>query len=510
MSVLTELFAKFGLDTDAASFAKGALAADGVRFALAKIGDAARWVTDTIKSATFEIIDQGAELGEQAKALGISTSALQELRHAAGMSSIGTAELGQSLGILQKNIVSAVEGNVDLKKTFKTLGVQLTDSNGRLRGTDAIFEDLAGAFGRMPATAARTSKAMEIFGKSGKDLLPLLTDGAEGVRGLREEFRELHGGFSEDFVQNADEFGDNVDRIKLAYEGVKYQVASALLPALQDVASSTLEWVKANKDLIRAKIKEYVEAAVKWIREAVTAVREWIAEQGGLGAVLTKAGRALKVLMALFVVAKVVAFVNALGTLVAVIKTIGIGAAVLGATVAGLAAVFAFAAYAIIDNWDDVRAFFLEVFWFIERVLMGMSAGLAEFGAGLWSIFVQPFIDAGKAIKQAFVEVFDWIGSKIDSVWRKFESLAGKLDVFGINDGGGRSGVRGLAVGTGPTSAPRLGPGTSNQSISIINRNEMNITQRPGESTEDLAKRIAEESEKQARRMLREATGGLI
>lgn len=503
MGMISDIFAKFGLDVDAQSFLKGQLAADAVRFALTKIADVAIAVTETLKEATFGIIEQGAELGEQAKALGLSTSALQELRHAAGMASVGSAELGQSLGILQKNMVSAIEDGGDLKKVFKKLGVDLT-AGGKIRDTADVFEDLAGAFARMPDKATRSTLAMKLFGKAGKDLIPLLLDGKEGVRALRQEFQDLHGGFSDEFVEQADEFGDNVDRVKLAWEGVKYQVAEAVLPALMDVVSTTLEWVRANKDLIRDKIKEYVERAVDAIYSAIDAVREWVKEQGGLGAVFKKVIGFLKIFAGLLVVGKVLGFVAAI---------VQVGKALLGlwtimlanplvALIALIALAVGLIATAIINNWDAIKSAFDSVTTWLAEAL----ESFIQFGLDM----AQPFIDAGTAVKGAWNSVFNWFSEKLAWVERKLARLVDAADVFGILDSPASTGTRGRAFGTGPTSAPVLGTAQGGKSVSMVSSPTINVVQQPGENGIELAARIRTEVEKASRKMLREATGGLF
>jgi hypothetical protein len=506
---VADLFASFGLNVDAQSFAKGILAADAVKLALGAVANVARAVTAELKAATFEIIEQGAALGEQSKQLGVSTAGLQSLQYAAMMSGVGVEALNASLGILQKNIVSAVEGNAELKQAFKAIGVTLLDENDKLRSTEAIFQDVAAAFEKMPPSAKRTQLAMQLTGKSGAALIPMY----EGLIAAQAEFRDLHGGFSEDFIAEADEFGDNVDRIKTAYEGVKYQIASALLPALMDASQTTLEWVKANKDLIRAKIKEYVEGFVTTVREAYNSVRTWIEANGGLEATLGKISRWLKILAVGFALVKGIGLASTFLTIANAAKVLGltIRGALIASGIGALVVAIAWAASEIIDNWQDIADFGAWLWEQLEPVFSAIGDAFVALGLSVKYVFVEPFLAAFTAVKDAFTATYDWIVEKITWLERKLEGLVEKVDVFGFLDDTGPSGQRGVALGSGSAFAPVLDtPAAAGSTvISLVNSPTMNLTQQPGEPTIDFERRIVIEQEKAARRMLREALGGL-
>ena len=67
-------------------------------------------------------------------------------------------------------------------QTFKDLGIQIKDSAGNLRQPNAIFEDVAEIFHNTEDGAAKTALAVELFGKSGAALIPMLNDGKSGLQ----------------------------------------------------------------------------------------------------------------------------------------------------------------------------------------------------------------------------------------------------------------------------------------------------------------------------------------
>ena len=77
---------------------------------------------------------------------------------------------------------------------------------------------------------------MQLFGKSGASLIPLLKQGGPELARLSKEFDELGGGLSEDFILKADEAGDEIDKLRLGFRGLKSQMTIAILPGLSELS----------------------------------------------------------------------------------------------------------------------------------------------------------------------------------------------------------------------------------------------------------------------------------
>lgn len=61
---------------------------------------------------------------------------------------------------------------------------------------------------------------MELFGRSGREMIPLLNQGAGGLREMAREARELGIVVSESFSRRAENFNDNLRRLKAALQGL--------------------------------------------------------------------------------------------------------------------------------------------------------------------------------------------------------------------------------------------------------------------------------------------------
>lgn len=246
---LREILATLGVEVDSKdldTFDKrisGAL--DSIKGFGAAIAGAA--VVGGIKHLLDEQIELGSRINDTALRLGVGTDELQKFEYAGKLAGISADTMGTALGFLNKNIGNAAEGNAAAQKAFAGLGIALKDSQGP-RETSDVFLDVVDALDSMDSQAQRTAVAMQLFGRGGAALLPALAEGREGFEKLFKEADDLGIILGKDFVEAADEAGDQLDRLGFVTRALKSQAALALLPIVKDIAMKLTEWAaKARK-----------------------------------------------------------------------------------------------------------------------------------------------------------------------------------------------------------------------------------------------------------------------
>lgn len=272
MSALREVIAFFGLDHDKNSFREVDAKVERLRGSI--VGLARVFTTGLIANEFRNMITQTAALGDQtAKAsqrLGIGTAALQELRHAAKLSGVEAGALDQSLQYLAKNAADAANGTGEAKEAFARLGVQMRDGNGQVRSADELFGDVAEGLSRVQSQTERVGIAMRIFGRSGALLLPMLKDGKTGLAEMRQEAEALGVVMSDALLESSEEYSDTMDRLQGVIQGVKNLITEGLLPGIIDAGKGTLEWVKANRELI----SRWAVGGLKYLGEILGSVKD--------------------------------------------------------------------------------------------------------------------------------------------------------------------------------------------------------------------------------------------
>jgi len=173
-------------------------------------------------------IDAGDELFNLQAKTGVAASALIGIGNAAKLADVDVGTLGKGLTKLNVNLVKAAEGNEDLARKFKALGVDVKDANGQVVPADKALKQIADRFADMPDGAQKAAAAVALFGKAGADLIPLLNEGAASM----EKFTYKVG---EDFAARSDLFNDTITELGIKTQGFGMELTDALLPALQSI-----------------------------------------------------------------------------------------------------------------------------------------------------------------------------------------------------------------------------------------------------------------------------------
>lgn len=222
--------------TDSAKSNVSALgdAADSVKNALT--GMAAGLTAGAFASMIKGSIDAGVKLTELSARVGVGIEALSQYKYVAEANSISLDTLSGAFQKMQVNLSKASEGSGAAADALQLLGISTTDLAAL--EPDAQFEAIADALSKVGNKSDQTRLAVQLFGKAGAQLLPIMEDGAAGLADMREEADRLGLTISKDTAAKLSAFDDQLDRLGGQAEGLKNQMAAALLPALSDIADA--------------------------------------------------------------------------------------------------------------------------------------------------------------------------------------------------------------------------------------------------------------------------------
>ena len=181
-----------------------------------------------IKSA----IDYADKLNDMNQRLGVSAEALSGWGYAAKQSGTDIDALGIGLKKLAKNMAEALDPKSTQGRLFESLGVSITDAAGKLRSVEDVLPEVATKFKELDNATLESALAMDLFGKSGTDLIEFLNQGGDGLAQFRDRARELGVELDGGTLQAADAFNDSLADLRTAVDGLWMQVAADLLPDL--------------------------------------------------------------------------------------------------------------------------------------------------------------------------------------------------------------------------------------------------------------------------------------
>jgi hypothetical protein len=244
-SVIGALRVILGLDT--AAFSQGAKDAqktlDGLAstfknvFAGLALGTVAYQFTKSIQG----VIDAADQLGKASQKFGVPVEQLSGLKYAADLADVSFEALGKGLGKLSKAMLDGITNPAgQAAKEFQALGISLKDGEGNLKSTGDLFLDVSDKFSTLQDGAAKTALAIKLFGKAGADLIPLLNEGRGSIQAMQDQAAKLGVVISTDTAKKAQEFNDTLKQISAASQGLYLQIAAALLPTLQKLATAFL------------------------------------------------------------------------------------------------------------------------------------------------------------------------------------------------------------------------------------------------------------------------------
>jgi hypothetical protein len=210
-----------------AQAALGKLSAVGVPViaaGLAAAAAAAAGLAVGVKGA----LDLGGALSELSARTGVSAGSLRVLQEAFVRSGLSAEQVGPAINKMQRALVEAGDGTGPTAKAFQTLGLSVD----ALRGMDASaqFAAIGKAINLLPDPTARAAAAMQLFGRSGGEMLALFSNSS-----AMEQAARSVGNQAEILTRNADMFdtaGEILGSVGTKLQGFFVGVADTLVPAL--------------------------------------------------------------------------------------------------------------------------------------------------------------------------------------------------------------------------------------------------------------------------------------
>jgi hypothetical protein len=203
----------------------------------------------TLKNFIGNAINAADTLKELAGQTGASVRNLSALSLVARTADSDIEQVGSALMKMNKSIGEAIAGAPAMGATLRDLGLDLKD----FKGKDAveIFELIAKRLVAIPDAALRGRAAMQIFGRSGAQLIPTMRALAEeGLGNVIRRAEQLGVLIDVDLARASDKIKDDVEILKMQSEAMGVRFVSGFGPQLSqtlqsitgDLAQTTKSW----------------------------------------------------------------------------------------------------------------------------------------------------------------------------------------------------------------------------------------------------------------------------
>lgn len=226
---------------DVAKIALGNMAADAAR----KLADSAMDAVRALAEAGRAAAAYADEILTASTVTGLSTDTLQEYAYAADLIDTDLEDVEKALARNVKSMSSAQSGSKAYAEAYEALGVSVTDANGNLRSSEEVFWDCIDALGKVQNETEADAIAMQIFGKSARDLNPLIQVGSEGFRNFADEAHEAGAVLSGDTLDSLGKVDDSLQRLDSQMSAFKNAAGAAIAPVLGTLAEGATAVLKA-------------------------------------------------------------------------------------------------------------------------------------------------------------------------------------------------------------------------------------------------------------------------
>jgi hypothetical protein len=186
------------------------------------------------------IVNSADEINKLSQKIGVSVEDLSTLQHALKLSDVPVETFTTGIGLLSKALAGMADEqeNKGAALALQALGIKARDASGNLRPVVDVLLDISSKFQSFEDGVGKTNIALQLFGRSGKELIPFLNQGAAGIKKMQEEARAMGLEISGDTAQSAENFNDSLTRIEDRAVGLSREFLEGLVPALDAVSNS--------------------------------------------------------------------------------------------------------------------------------------------------------------------------------------------------------------------------------------------------------------------------------
>ena len=328
--------------------------------------------------AAFTRMGSGAV--DAAARTGLSVEALSELGFSAQQTGADMGDVEIGIKKMSSGIQDLATGQKAAVENFQRLGLSMEDLQGL--SPEDQFALVGKRIAAIQDPTMRAAAAVDMFGRSGTKMLPMLAD----LDGLRAKARALGIVISTEDAKAADDLGDTFDMLKSQAMAALFGIGKAVAGPLQEFATAAtkigatvLTWIANNGELIRTVAK---------IGLALTAAGGVIT---GFGAAVFGIGKALVVLAP---------FPSTLLTILTPTKMLGLAFSAIALTVKTLAAAV---------------MFLVSPFAIINAVILA--------GVGYWLLFTESGQRAISSIKGAVLSIIDAFAPMVATLSDTFSGI---------------------------------------------------------------------------------------
>ena len=174
---------------------------------------AATAVFGKIKDNIADALHYFRELDLTIRRVGGSSDDFQKLAGAGKQVGVSMETVGRSVNFLNKYLGQAAQGSKSHQQSLMQMGFTMEEITGGNVSAIEVISRLGDEYDRTGNDAVVAAKAMELFGRSGSSLIPIIKLGREELKEMTKDMKV----YSEETIRTASETQKNVEKMERAW-----------------------------------------------------------------------------------------------------------------------------------------------------------------------------------------------------------------------------------------------------------------------------------------------------
>ena len=223
--------------------------------------------------------DAAERLSNLSQQLGISVTELSAWEAVLASAGVSTNSFETAQASLARNLAAAREGARQQSEAFQALGIDISQNIS----SSELMLQISDRFAQMADGPEKAALAQQLLGRSGAELIPILNQGAEALRGQMDAAIESGAAVSEAYVAAGLDVDAAMGAMRQSASGFANTLFAELGPAVADMLEGFAQWVSDMMDATRES--GLLEAAVGILKVTMAAIGITL---GAVGVVLSE------------------------------------------------------------------------------------------------------------------------------------------------------------------------------------------------------------------------------
>lgn len=192
-----------------------------------------------IDSAINGTVAKFIEMGKTAQQIGLPVEELNKLQFAAKKAGVTTDELTQGIRLFARNageVRSSIEPLDQFSLSMRAIGISF-ETVKNANPTQLLLE-VADRFSRMEDGLRKTRIAMDLFGRSGADMIPFLNRGSAAIQEYMDQLQASGNVIDKGVTEKALKFQLAMGSLNNTFEIIVRRLVADFLPILESIATT--------------------------------------------------------------------------------------------------------------------------------------------------------------------------------------------------------------------------------------------------------------------------------